>query len=110
MTYIQKYSELFYSYALKHNLSEDFDDWPLENQKEFDGLYRELRAEYATADKVESFEDDEFYIIRTTVDTLDGSEEEITDVRELDLDELKNLCSLYPQYNEYYFSRVFNSQ
>ncbi len=55
MTYIQKYSELFYSYALKHNLSEDFDDWPLENQKEFDGLYRELRAEYATADKVESF-------------------------------------------------------
>jgi hypothetical protein len=46
MTYIQKYSELFYSYALKHNLSEDFDDWPLENQKEFDGLYRPLRAEH----------------------------------------------------------------
>jgi hypothetical protein len=46
MTYIQKYSELFYSYALKHNLSEDFDDWPLENQKEFDGYYRLLRAEH----------------------------------------------------------------
>lgn len=110
MSRSDEYSELFYSYAQKNRLDENIDDWPQKNQDEWEEIYQDFLNKSKSTESVDSFADDEFYIIRTIVDTETGSEEVVTDVRDLDLDELSQLCRLFPQYNKYYFSRVFNSQ
>jgi hypothetical protein len=52
---------------------------------------------------------DDWYIIDVSIDSHDGPDSEEIDVRKLPLDKLKDVCSIFPRYNEYYFQKVSDS-
>lgn len=50
---------------------------------------------------------DEFYLIKSTLHKEDGSTQEVvTDVRELSLEQLERVISVMPKYIRYYYQRL----
>lgn len=51
--------------------------------------------------------DEDFFLIKSTLHKADGSTQEVvTDVRELTLDQLKQVTSVMPKYIRYYYERL----
>lgn len=113
--YNLEYSDLFLKYATEKNLPLDVDLWPEDAQLEWFDLSDELTkklddaSEKLRATPLDEREDDDWYKIDITLDTVDGPEYEVVDVREVTLEKLSNICKMFPKYNEYYFEKVANS-
>lgn len=109
------YSNLFLKFATERNLPIDVDVWPEADQLEWFDLSDELtqkldkESEELRNIPLDEREDDDWYKIDVTLDTIDGPEYEVIDVREASLEKLSNICKMFPKYNEYYFEKVANS-
>lgn len=57
---------------------------------------------------VKAPEDEEgFFLIKSTIHKADGSTQEVvTDVRKLNIDQLKKVTSVMPKYIKYYYERL----
>jgi hypothetical protein len=93
----------------------DPDEWSEKDQNdwfaisnELDKKIQALRDQQAKLPLDEQHPND-WYIIDISIDTHDGPSSEEVDVRNLSLDQLKNVCAIFPRYNEYYFAKVADS-
>jgi hypothetical protein len=113
--YNLEYSNLFLEFSSKRNLPLDPDLWPEADQTEWFKISDELAAKLDKASEelrslpLDEQEDEDWYMIDITIDTLDGPEYETVDVRKVPLERLKGICEMFPKYNEYYFQKVANS-
>jgi hypothetical protein len=113
--YTKEWDELLTKFSLDRKLPFDLDQWPDSDLEEWETLSEEVSAKLrkAIADlndtPLDEREDDDFYMIDITVDTEDGPEYETIDVRKITLEHLKDICSIFPKYNNYYFTKVANS-
>jgi hypothetical protein len=111
MDYSAEYRELLKSFTSERNLDYDLDEWPEDAQRAFGELDESLMFKYLDFLKSRGAEteSDDFYMIDVTVDTEDGPDYSTIDVRTLSLEKLSKLCSVFPQYNKYYFNKVAES-
>lgn len=113
--YNLEYSDLFLQFSSKRGLPLDVDLWPESDQTEWFKLSDELTAKLDKASEdlrslpLDEQEDEDWYMIDITIDTLDGPEYETLDVRKVPVERLKDICLMFPKYNEYYFQKVANS-
>lgn len=113
--YNTEYDRLLTEFTLERKLAFDIDQWPDSDQSDWDnvvdGLSKKLSdaiTEYNNT-PLDEREDEDFYMIDVTVDTEDGPDYETIDIRKVTLEHLKDICSMFPKYNNYYFTKVANS-
>ena len=103
----EEYQKLFMSYALENSLDTDIDTWPEDKQNEFFAKYDNLKSE---SDAAQPEEDESFYFLTLTTDELDTSSTEQIDIRKMSLEELRVLIDMFPEYAEYYYTRLLESR
>lgn len=109
------YGDLYKNFVLTNKLSDDDAYWPEDLQAEFNKAYSELMQKYAeessakkSADPDTEF-DEEYYKIHSIVTNTDGVTTSTSDIREMSLEQLSKLASMFPQYNDYYFKKLRKS-
>jgi len=113
--YNREYGDSFLKFATERDLPLDVDIWKESDQLEWYKIANELSANLGKAVEaianlpLDEREADDWYKIDITLDTTNGPEYEVIDVREVPLERLQNICKMFPKYNEYYFEKVANS-
>lgn len=113
--YNSEYSSLFLAFASENSLPLDTDLWPEDKQSEWSSISEDLTSKLDKASEelrslpLDKREEEDWYMIDVTIDTLDGPEYETIDVRKVSLERLQNICMMFPKYNDYYFEKVANS-
>lgn len=113
--YNSEYSSLFLAFASENSLPLDIDLWPEDKQSEWSSISEDLTSKLDKASEelrnlpLDKREEEDWYMIDVTIDTLDGPEYETIDVRKVSLERLQNICMMFPKYNDYYFEKVANS-
>lgn len=111
MDYSEEYRNMLTNFTAGRTLDYDLDEWPDADLDDFNKLDEELvlkYQEYLQSKGIET-EDEDFYIIDMIIDTENGPDSSTVDVRTLPLEKLSKLCSVFPQYNNYYFRKVAES-
>lgn len=107
-----EYARLFLQFAVERDLPLDVDMWPAKTQDEWFTTSDELTQKLDEASKklrdtpLDEREDADWYMIDITIDTVDGPEYETIDIRKVPLERLKNICKMFPKYNDYYFEKA----
>jgi hypothetical protein len=115
MNYEKEYQSLFDNFVARRELELDNQYWSDADLEDFNSEVSALEsvfAEYKASPEGiadAKYAEDQQYIIRATVDTLDGPIEEETDIRELSLEQLSALCDVAPQFLGYYIQRALES-
>jgi hypothetical protein len=113
--YLLEYRTLWGRFTVERNLPMDPDMWDQKDQDDWygisDDLNKKIDALRAERDNLPLDErhPNDWYIIDISIDSHDGPDSEEVDVRSLSLEQLKDLCSVFPRYNEYYFAKLANS-
>lgn len=113
--YTKEWDDLLTKFTLDRELPFDLDQWPDSDLEEWETLADEVSTKLRKAlsdlnnTPLDEREDEDFYMIDITVDTDNGPDYETIDVRKVSLEHLKDICSVFPKYNNYYFTKVANS-
>jgi len=113
--YTKEWDSLLTKFSMGRNLPFDLDLWPDSDLEDWETLSEDLSRDLnkALAEReatpLDEREDEDFYMIDIIVDTEDGPDYETIDVRKVTLERLKDICSVFPEYNNYYFAKVANS-
>lgn len=115
MDFSKEYDELYSSFTRERNLDLDDNTWPEKDYNDFTDAYNKLFAKWSTEQKKKASAaadeeyDEDFYLIDVTIDTLEGPDYEVIDVRKMPLEDLSKLCRMFPRYYEYYFKKLKES-
>lgn len=111
MNFSVEYQKIYDKHS-KNQKTFDIDYWSEEAREAFYADYDDLMSKYRAYVQEQTADteyDEEFYKIYITMDSLDGPEYEVVDIRTLPLDRLSKICIDFPQYNKYYFRKVAES-
>lgn len=116
MNELSEYRDLYYEFISTRQLPDDIEEWPEADQEEFYALSDKLSAKYRKLEEerlalpIDEQEPESFYKLEIRLETDDGPIQQTVDIRTLPLEKLSNLCSAYPQFNDYYFKKALNIQ
>jgi hypothetical protein len=84
------------------NLPLNPESWTKEQEAQWNEALDKIDFKYEEPELPE-----DYYIIKSTLHMMDGSVKTVvTDVRDLNIDQLKDLVSVMPEYSDYYYQKL----